>query len=59
MNTKLKVLTEKLKDERSKKILFVSHCILNENTRYLGGAFYPGINSDALAEFHNFNYGIV
>ena len=22
--------------------MFVSHCLLNENTRYLGGAFHPG-----------------
>jgi predicted secreted protein len=28
----------KLKDERGKKIIFLSHCLLNENTRYAGGA---------------------
>ncbi len=28
----------RLKDERGKKVIFLSHCLLNENTRYLGGA---------------------
>lgn len=34
-------LLAQLRDERSKRVIFVSHCILNENTRYLGGAFRP------------------
>jgi hypothetical protein len=36
------LLLERLKDERSKRVIFVSHCLLNENTRYLGGAFRRG-----------------
>ena len=36
---KIHLLQEKLKDERGKKVIFLSHCLLNENTRYLGGAF--------------------
>jgi hypothetical protein len=28
------LLLERLKDERSRRIIFVSHCLLNENTRY-------------------------
>ncbi len=36
------LLLERLKDERSKRVIFVSHCLLNENTRYLGGAFQRG-----------------
>jgi uncharacterized protein YbbK (DUF523 family) len=39
MNKKTTLLLEKLKDKRSKKVMFISHCLLNENTRYLGGAF--------------------
>jgi predicted secreted protein len=27
-----------LTDRRSKKVVFLAHCLLNENTRYLGGA---------------------
>lgn len=43
MKHTLNKLRKKLADERSNKILMVSHCILNENTRYLGGAFCKGI----------------
>jgi hypothetical protein len=32
-------LLEQLKDERGKRVVFVSHCLLNENVRYLGGTF--------------------
>lgn len=32
------VIMDKLKDERGKKVIFLSHCLLNENTRYCGGA---------------------
>jgi hypothetical protein len=31
-----------LADERSREVVFVSLCLVNENTRYLGGAFQPG-----------------
>jgi uncharacterized protein YbbK (DUF523 family) len=36
------MLTEQLADERGRRVAFVSHCLLNENTRYLGGAFKAG-----------------
>ncbi len=39
---KLYTLTQRLEDSRSKKVVFLSHCILNENTRYLGGACTGG-----------------
>jgi uncharacterized protein YbbK (DUF523 family) len=35
-------LVEQLHDERSNRVIFLSHCLLNENARYLGGACYPG-----------------
>jgi predicted secreted protein len=35
-------LRRQLKDERSGRVLVVSHCLLNENVRYLGGATRPG-----------------
>lgn len=59
MNKKLLHLSEKLKDERSKKVLFVSHCFLNENTRYFGGAFCPGIHPDIVKEITDADFGIV
>lgn len=36
---KLTQIQNKLKDERSGKVIFLSHCLLNMNARYLGGAF--------------------
>lgn len=39
MDKHVSLLQEKLADNRSKKVVFISHCLLNENTRYLGGAF--------------------
>ncbi|PIS30047.1 MAG: hypothetical protein COT41_03800 [Candidatus Portnoybacteria bacterium CG08_land_8_20_14_0_20_40_83] len=59
MDKKIKILTEKLKDERSKKVIFVSHCILNENTRYLGGAFRKGCIDEVVDEIQNQGIGIV
>ena len=34
----VRMLTQRLGDARAKRVVFLSHCILNENTRYLGGA---------------------
>jgi len=39
---KHEALLERLKDERGKRVVFVSHCLLNQNVRYLGGAFRQG-----------------
>jgi uncharacterized protein YbbK (DUF523 family) len=36
------LLAGRLADERGRRVAFVSHCLLNENTRYLGGAFKAG-----------------
>jgi predicted secreted protein len=36
--TSRQVLLDRLADDRSKRVIFLSHCLLNENTRYLGGA---------------------
>ena len=35
-------LYERLADARGREVVFVSHCLLNENARYLGGAFHRG-----------------
>jgi predicted secreted protein len=59
MDPKLKLLAEKLKDERSKKVVFVAHCILNENTRYLGGAFRKGCIDEVVDEMQRQGIGIV
>jgi predicted secreted protein len=59
MNNKLNIINEKLSDGRSKKVIFLSHCILNENTRYQGGAFCAGINTAVLSALMKSNYGII
>lgn len=59
MNEKNQKLIEKLKDERSKKVIFVSYCIMNVNTRYLGGAFRKGCVDEVIDELQRQNIGIV
>ena len=51
-------LLERLADERSKRVIFVSHCLLNENTRYLGGAFRPGCLGELVEGFQQEEIGI-
>ena len=34
---------DRLTDERGKRVIFVSHCLLNQNIRYPGGAFRRGV----------------
>jgi uncharacterized protein YbbK (DUF523 family) len=52
------LLLERLKDERSKRVIFVSHCLLNENTRYLGGAFRRGCVDELVDSFQHEEMGI-
>lgn len=59
MAEKIKILAENLKDERSKKVIFVAHCVLNENTRYLGGAFRKGCIDEIVDEIQDQGLGIV
>ena len=51
-------LLERLRDERSRRVVFVAHCILNENTRYLGGAFRPGVVDEVLETYVRQGIGI-
>ncbi|TAK09387.1 MAG: hypothetical protein EPO39_02480 [Candidatus Manganitrophaceae bacterium] len=52
MNRKIVALVqEKLKDERGKKVIFLSHCLLNQNVRYLGGAFRRGCVEEVVEAF--------
>lgn len=39
---KAQILQQRLADNRSQKVIYLSQCILNENVRYLGGAFRKG-----------------
>ena len=45
--------------ERSKKIVFVSHCLLNQNARALGSEKYPGAVKDLTDMLTDAGVGIV
>lgn len=51
-------LQARLRDERSRRIVFLSHCLLNENTRYLGGAFRPGAVDEVVGSYLRDGTGI-
>jgi predicted secreted protein len=52
-------LRRALADSRSGRVVFLSHCLLNQNTRYLGGATCPGVVVDAIAPYADGGVGIV
>ncbi len=56
---KLDRLAEKLTDSRSKKVIFISHCVLNVNTRYLGGAFRYGSVNEIINDVMEKGIGII
>lgn len=41
-------LVARLADARGNRVVFLSHCLLNENVRYLGGAFHRGAVPEAV-----------
>lgn len=56
---KIRLLQEKLKDERGEKVIFLSHCLLNENTRYLGGASRKAGVDELIDELQKEGIGII
>ena len=46
-------------DGRSKKVVFVAHCFLNQNSISDGTAIYPAANKDVVDFFLNADIGIV
>ena len=53
------VLRRALSDKRSGQVVFVSHCLLNQNVRYLGGASCPGAVDEVVAGLQRAGVGIV
>jgi predicted secreted protein len=51
--------SEQLCDQRGKQVVFLSHCLLNENTRYLGGACRAGGVAEILHACLDRGLGIV
>lgn len=56
---KQETLSKRLEDERGRKVIFVAHCILNENARYQGGAVRAGTNVEIIEELQKQDIGIV
>lgn len=46
-------------DKRSKKVIFVAHCILNQNAKIDACAYYPGIIREVMEVFLEAEVGIV
>lgn len=53
-----RLLLDQLHDERSRRVVLVSHCLLNENTRYAGGATRPGAVAEVIEELIAAGVGI-
>lgn len=51
-------MLDQLRDERSRQVMLVSHCLLNQNTRYAGGAARPGAITEAVDELVGADYGL-
>ena len=54
-----RALQNSMADARSGEVVFVSHCLLNQNTRYLGGAACRGVVGAAIAPYMADGTGIV
>lgn len=50
---------ERLRDARSRRVVFLSHCLLNENTRYPGGATRRGAVCEVARACLDHGVGIV
>ena len=59
MLMKREVLRRALSDARSGQVVFVSHCMLNQNVRYQGGATRPGAVDEVVARLQRAGVGIV
>jgi predicted secreted protein len=59
MLMKPEVLRRVLCDARSGQVVFVSHCMLNQNVRYQGGATRPGAVEEVVARLQRAGVGIV
>ena len=55
----IELLKERFADQRCKRVVFISHCLLNENTRYMGGAFCSGVNPEIATLLTQIDCGVV
>lgn len=59
MRRNIEELSRKLKDDRGKKVIFAAHCILNQNSRYLGGAFRKGCIDELVDHLQKSGVGMI
>jgi predicted secreted protein len=52
-------LVGRLADARSRRVVLLSHCLLNENVRYLGGATRPGAVTEVVEPYLRAGVGVV
>ncbi|MGZ8745938.1 MAG: hypothetical protein ACXWZ2_02645 [Mycobacterium sp.] len=57
-NAKGRLLLDRLHDQRSRRVILVSHCLLNQNTRYAGGATRAGAVAELVDELISAGHGI-
>ncbi len=55
---RLSTLPEGVRDARAGKVVFLSHCLLNQNVRYLGGAFRPAAVDEVIEAFRRDGVGL-
>lgn len=58
MRSRLDQLRRQLADERGGRVVLLSHCLLNENTRYLGGAGQSGGCPEVIADYLRQGVGV-
>lgn len=51
-------LADRLADARGRRVVFLSHCLLNQNVRYLGGASQPGGLTELVSGYLDQGIGI-
>lgn len=55
---KTRQLITRLPDKRSGRVVFLSHCLLNQNVRYLGGATRAGTVDEIISRYQRDGIGI-
>jgi len=48
-----------IQDKRSRKIVVVAHCILNQNSRVLGISYYPGMINEIVDVLRKYEVGVI
>jgi len=48
-----------IQDKRNRKIAVVAHCILNQNSRVLGIAYYPGMINEIFDVLRKYEVGVI